>query len=296
MKTRTRADSLAGPRLNLTWDTEPAPSAPVVPPTPDVSGTPADNSRLEPMAVPSPPTPQESTPDVPQASASEQPSPTGAPLPPPSPKTDGQAEPVRQPAAEPPKPAPPAVHPRRVGNTVDLTRRIEQVGPSLRKFRENLNLTIEDLSKKTLIPRLSIQRLEQGNYAELEELIYCKRHLLLLCRELGIDSADSEQLETLLEKEYAKAGREVQSAPEIKTLEPSWTSEEVTKGRPLSWFQRLPGILLTLALITAVVLLVALVVIPMVKLRDKPSSQRQDWAPLLPVTPPQPLQLQVPGQ
>ena len=166
----------------------------------------------------------------------------------------------------------------------------------MRRFRENLGLTVEELSKKTLIPRLSIQHLEQGSYAEMEELIYCKRHLSLLCRELGIDSADSEQLETLLEKEYAKAGREIQNTPEIKTLEPSWTAEEVAKGRRLSWFQRLPSILLTLGVIIAVILLVVMVVIPMVKGRDKPGSQHQDWAPLIPVTPPQPIQLQIPGK
>lgn len=80
-------------------------------------------------------------------------------------------------------------------NVVHLNRRISSDpvrlmsyrGDSLKRFREERGITLEEITERTKISRRYLQAIENEDRANFPEAVYLKGYLRQYCREIGVD-------------------------------------------------------------------------------------------------------------
>ena len=169
---------------------------------------------------------------------------------------------------------------------IDLADLPDQLGPTLRAYRERLNLTRTDVALKMKVSDAYVTALETGNYhyEEFKDLFFLRRHVKRLCDDLQIPDSLSEHLVGLLEQEYRASGRSSENALSGMDF-PTLQLDGQSRGFGEVLFRKLPVIfLLLLVVVFAGIILIAVVLPIWNKYVVRPQS-RQDLAPLVPPIP-----------
>ena len=324
MRTRTRTDSTAGQRLDFSWDSDDSnESVPVIPPdngkseedthvpetpqdtpvvneTPEPSATANDPSDETTAAAPvetpiyEPPKEENEPPEAISSETQEPPAEAEAKQPEPQPQQD-----VNQHIATKKQKF---KLPRGTQNT-SIVNNGTSLGTRLKEFRENANVSIDDLSKRLHIQSSIIQDLENGDYVSLSNsfkdnnAIYLVASIKDICGELGVSKNQTDELVDLYYDEIANSGLPLNDAksPQIPDMtENADNDARIPVGDKEPIIKKLPKIMVFLLLICIVLFIFISIVMPYIKVVRKPPQRKLDFAPLIAPEKVPPIRLTVP--
>ncbi len=323
MRTRTRTDSTAGQRLDFSWDNDavqedtPQKQADATNPTDDSPALPFSNVSNEAAEAP----------EVPSAAQplTESPidTPATEPLPPSEPNDEGKND-----TADAEKPQPvdsedvtPNEPVERQENTVkpplkkqkskttrgtqntSIVNNGASLGTRLKEYRENANVSIEDLSRRLFVQPSVIQDLENGDYQSLSRSfkdnnsIYLVATLKDICSELGVSKNQTDDMVDLYYSEIATTGLPLYDSKATQIPDKTENADNdngfnIGEKEPI--IKKLPKILIFLLIVSFVVFILISVVIPYIGNSRKQPERKIDFAPLVKPEKVPPIKLNVP--
>ncbi len=166
---------------------------------------------------------------------------------------------------------------------IDLSDLPDELGPTLRAYRERMNLTRTEVALRMKVSDAYINALEEGNYhyEEFKDIFFLRRHLKRLCEDLQVPESLSEHLVGLLEKEYSAAGR-ISDNPLVGIEFPRVELDGQNHGVGGMLFKKLPVILLLCLILLFALIILIVVVLPIWNKYVVRPQSRQDLAPLVP--------------
>ena len=170
---------------------------------------------------------------------------------------------------------------------IDLSELPDQLGPTLRAYREQMNLTRADIAQRLKVTDAYVTALEEGNYhyEEFKDIFFLRRNVKRLSNDiLQIPESLSEHLLGLLEREFRASGRSAEN-PLAGMEFPTLQLEGQSRGIGGVLFRKLPVIFLTLLVIIFAVIILMVVVLPIWTKYVVRHQSRQDLAPLVPAPP-----------
>ena len=312
MRTRTRTDSTAGQRLDFSWDNDEAfESAAVNPPGDDK----AEDGSIVPENQQVPPPVNETQEQQPEqdndssdassavaagdASASQAETEKEAAATLQSPAMDTPPEPQSMQDREEPSLDSAASQSQkkqkqklsRVTQSTSIVADETSLGHRMKEFRENANVSIEDLARRLHITTSLVQDLENGDYESLSHsftennAVYIVATLKDICNELGISKNETDELVDQYYNEVSSSGYQLfdSKATEIPDKTENADNDSpfnVREKEPI--IKKLPKLLVFLLLVFIVLFIFMSIVMPYVKVARKPQQHKLDFAPLIP--------------
>ncbi len=330
MRTRTRTDSTAGQRLDFSWDNDA-----VLEDTPQKqadAANPADDSPALPFSnVSDDATEAPAAPSAEQRQAEQPPTempkdvPAAQPLPAAEPNDEGKNEGEdadvdrqQQVENEDVTPNEPAVRQEnapksplkklkskaaRATQNTSIVNDGASLGTRLKEYRENANVSIEDLSRRLFVQPSVIQDLENGDYQSLSRSfkdnnsIYLVATLKDICSELGVSKNQTDDMVDLYYSEIATTGLPLYDSKASQIPDKTESADNdngFSIGEKEPIIKKLPKILIFLLIVSFVVFILISVVIPYIGNSRKQPERKIDFAPLIKPEKVPPIKLNVP--
>lgn len=322
MRTRTRTDSTAGDRLDLSWnydndqanstdseekdnlETQGNPPEDTGINTPDIN----DQSSTETVYTLPNDEPQD---DIPETEVSQQSDEEAGTDTAEQPVAEQESTPDLETQQEEPqsseeqsaaigKKTQTKVSRQKKNTTFSIVEADGTLGEKLRALRENANINVEDIAQRLVIRNSVINDLEEGNYDSLCETygdnnIYIVSTLKDICRELGASSTRTDELIEMLYREMHESNHSFNDTldNQIDDKHEGSGGFQVNSDEPI--IQKITKLLIIAVIIGFVIFLFISVVMPYIK-RNQGTQQEQriEFAPLMETERHVPSQLPVP--
>ena len=327
MRTRTRTDSTAGQRLDFSWDNDavqedtPQKQADAANPTDESPALPFSNLPSDAAEAPEAPSAEQQSSEQPSAempheASSVEPLPTAEP----NDEDKNDAADAEKPQhierenvtpnepAEPQEnaPKPPKNFKSKAARGTQNTSIVNDgasLGTRLKEYRENANVSIEDLSRRLFVQPSVIQDLENGDYQSLSRSfkdnnsIYLVATLKDICSELGVSKNQTDDMVDLYYSEIATTGLPLYDSKASQIPDKTESADNdngfnIGEKEPI--IKKLPKILIFLLIVSFVVFILISVVIPYIGNSRKQPERKIDFAPLIKPEKVPPIKLNVP--